>query len=96
MFSFKEFNDVALDIAAAARTRRLSADLSRKSLAARAGVPEGTIKRFESTGEIALISLLKLAQALGCLDEFAGLFPPAQGSARLEGILKPARQRGRG
>lgn len=96
MFSFKGFNDIAHDIADAARARRLAADLSRRSLAARAGVSEGTIKRFESTGEIALMSLLKLAQALGCLDEFTRLFPPAQESVRLEEILKPARQRGRG
>lgn len=96
MFSFKGFNDIALDIAAAARARRLAADLSRKSLAARSGVSEGTIKRFESTGEIALMSLLKLAQALGCLDEFKALFPPAPGPVRLEDVLKPARQRGRG
>lgn len=96
MFSFKGFNDAALDIAAAARARRLAVDLSRKSLAARSGVSEGSIKRFEITGEIALMSLLKLAQALGCLDEFAGLFPPAQEPVRLEEILKPARQRGRG
>jgi transcriptional regulator with XRE-family HTH domain len=96
MFSFNGFQDVALMIAQAARARRLGADLSRKSLAARSGVPEGTIKRFEASGEIGVMSLLKLAQALGCLDEFKGLFAPAPQPVSLEEIMKPARKRGRG
>ncbi|HEX7386118.1 MAG TPA: helix-turn-helix transcriptional regulator [Castellaniella sp.] len=96
MSPFIKHNDIAPNIAAAARARRLAADLSRKSLSARSGVPEGTIKRFETTGAIALKSLLKLARALGCLDEFKALFPPPTEPVRLDEILKPARQRGRG
>ncbi len=38
------------------------------------GVSFGTIKRFESTGNISLLSLTKLAISLGCTD-FLEVFP---------------------
>ena len=38
------------------------------------GVSLGSLKRFESTGEISLISLLKLAIVLDCAEEFEQLF----------------------
>jgi len=34
----------------------------------------GSIKRFETTGQISLISLTKLAIALGCENEITELF----------------------
>ena len=37
-------------IVARAKARRLAENLSRRSLSARSGVPESTIKRFETTG----------------------------------------------
>lgn len=38
------------------------------------GVSFGSIKRFETTGEISLLSLTKIAIALGCEDEIDGIF----------------------
>jgi transcriptional regulator with XRE-family HTH domain len=57
-----------------AQARRLVENLSRKTLATRSGVPDGTIKRFELTGRIGVESMLALAIALDCSDEFALLF----------------------
>lgn len=54
--------------------RRKEAQLSREELASRSGVSYGSIRRFESTGEISLGSLLKISQAIGLLDEFNALF----------------------
>ena len=34
----------------------------------------GSIKRFETSGQISLISLTKLCVALGCADEIRNLF----------------------
>ena len=48
--------------------------ITQKELAYRVGVAEGTIKRFEQTGEIQLRSLLAIALVLGRLDEFADMF----------------------
>jgi transcriptional regulator with XRE-family HTH domain len=57
-----------------AQARRLAENLSRKTLAARSGVPDGTIKRFELTGRIGVESMLALAIALDCSDEVELLF----------------------
>ena len=43
-----------------ARALRLAQNLSRKTLAERAGVSESTIKRFETTGQITLDALVLL------------------------------------
>lgn len=44
-------------------------ELSRKS-----GVSYGSIKRFESTGMISLLSLTRIAIALGCGEEIRTMF----------------------
>lgn len=38
------------------------------------GVSLGSLKRFESMGQISLLLLTKLAMALGCADEIRDLF----------------------
>ncbi|MFZ1643526.1 MAG: helix-turn-helix domain-containing protein [Candidatus Contendobacter sp.] len=82
-------------IAARAKARRLAENLSRRSLSARSGVPESTIKRFETTGYIALNRLLRLASILDGLDEFAALFPEKP-PVSIEQIFPTPRRRGRG
>ncbi len=56
------------------RARRKAMKLSQKALSVKADVSLGSIKRFEQTGEISLSSLIKIAYALGCEDDFEGLF----------------------
>lgn len=56
------------------RTRRLELNLSQEGLAARSGVSYGSVKRFESHGEISLKSLLKIAFVLNSLDSFQTVF----------------------
>ena len=56
------------------RTLRIQAGITQKEMAQRAGVSEGTIKRFEHTGEIQLRSLLAIALVLNRLDEFEEMF----------------------
>ena len=46
----------------------------------------GSIKRFESTGEISLFSLIKIAIVLECEDEFLNLFQQKQYNS-IEGII---------
>ena len=84
---------------AARMTRlRLAQDLRRETLAERAGVSPATVKRFEVTGQVTLANLLRLASALGCLEQFEGLFAaaPAASIAELEQrVLARGRRRGR-
>jgi len=55
------------------RKRRKESGLSQRELSRRSGVSYGSIRRFESSGEISLFSLLKISSAIGCLEEFNGL-----------------------
>jgi len=55
---------------------RLSFELTQEGLSRKSGVSLGSIKRFESSGEISLKSLLKLALVLECLDDFTSIASP--------------------
>lgn len=89
--------DVALQIVARVKARRLEMDLTQEGLAARAGVKFATYRRFEQTGEISLRGLLQVAFALNTLHEFAALFAQRQYQT-LDDVLKEqnvTRKRGR-
>ena len=53
------------------RTRR---SISQEKLAQMSGVSYGSIKRFEASGQISLISLTKIAMALEIADELRTIF----------------------
>lgn len=61
-------------IAANVRKRRKERKLSMQDLAEKSGVSYGSVKRFESSGEISLLSLPKIATVLDCADGFEALF----------------------
>lgn len=61
-------------IAQRMRERRKEKHLTQATLSKRADVSLGSLKRFEQTGEISLSSLIKIAFALGCEDDFHHLF----------------------
>ncbi len=90
--------EMAWQIAKAVQARRLSLNLSQKTLSERSGVSFGVIKKFERLGKISLESLLKLALALGALQEFENLFKLTDEKypTSLDQILKEkTRRRGR-
>lgn len=91
-------NDTALRIAAQVQRKRLSTNWTQQTLADRSGVSLGVLKKFERTGKISLISLLKLAQALGELESFAQLFPdkPLPQYPSLDAMLLATQPRKRG
>ena len=57
--------DVAEDLAKRLRTRRLARNLTQEGLARRSGVALGTLKKFERSGAISLVSFIRLVVALG-------------------------------
>ena len=67
-------SELKLEIAGRAKELRLQKRLKRTSLSEMSGVSVSSIKRFETTGEVAFASLLQIANVLGVLDEFASLF----------------------
>lgn len=77
-FNVSSPSDIALQIAARVKTRRLELDLTQEGLAARAGVKFATYRRFEQTGEISLRGLLQVGFALNALSEFDALFAQKQ------------------
>lgn len=48
--------------------------LSQLQLSEKSNVSYGSIKRFETSGQISLLSLTKLCIALDCVDEIKSLF----------------------
>ena len=65
-----------IDRAMAQRLRKIRKrkGFSQQKLSERSNVSLGSVKRFESTGQISLLSLTKLAVALGCENELRELF----------------------
>ncbi len=67
----KEINKL---IAARIKNIRKRKKISQIKLSEKSGVSLGSVKRFESSGEISLISLTKIAIALNCENELERLF----------------------
>lgn len=65
-----------LDMKLAQRVRniRRRRKISQEELSRMSGVSYGSVKRFEATGKISLLSLTKLAMALDMADELRELF----------------------
>jgi HTH-type transcriptional regulator / antitoxin HipB len=90
-------DDTARLLAGRVKDLRLLRKWKRTTLAERAGVSEASVKRFERTGQVSLESFLKLAFALGRLDELTELLapPPAASIRELESREAKRPQRGR-
>lgn len=71
-------NDVAMNISARVKARRLELNLTQEGLASRAGLKFATYRRFEQAGEISLRGLLQIAFALNALPDFEMLFAQKQ------------------
>lgn len=65
-----------LDMKIAQRMRKIRKrrQISQQKLSDMSSVSYGSIKRFETTGQISLLSLTKIATALGVADELRELF----------------------
>ncbi len=56
------------------KNRRKKMKITQRELSRKSGVSYASIRRFESTGEISLSSLLKIALALNALADFNSVF----------------------
>ena len=65
-----------INVALAKRLSRIRKrrNLSQVQLSEKSNVSYGSIKRFETSGQISLLSLTRLCVALGCVEEIKNLF----------------------
>lgn len=67
-------DEINLEVAKKARKIRKRLKWSQEELSKRSGVSLGSLKRFESTGNISFLSLTKIAVALDAVDGIKALF----------------------
>ena len=73
-FIWETAEELDQNLALRVRNIRKRRSISQEKLASISGVSYGSIKRFEATGQISLISLTKIAMALDMSDELRNLF----------------------
>lgn len=73
-FVWETPSEVALNLAKRIKKIRKRKKITQVQLAGRCNVSYGTLKKFEQTGEISLISLIKIAMELNVSDEINELF----------------------
>ena len=79
--------DFLEEIALRHKTLRKQAGFSQSELAKRSGVSLGSLKRFETTGQISLESLLKLVDVLNRLDDFDFILKPIENLKEIEKLF---------
>jgi transcriptional regulator with XRE-family HTH domain len=73
-FTMTDATDIAHDIAANFRRRRVERNLTRAEMAEQSGVAIANIVRFEQKGLVSLANLIALAMALGYTSDIHNLF----------------------
>ena len=79
--------DVRLELAQKHKSLRKQKGLSQQDLAERSGVSLGSLKRFETQGQISLESLLKLVFVLGRLSDFERVLEPEKNLKQIEKLF---------
>lgn len=79
--------DVRMELAQKLKELRKQKGLTQMDLAARSGVSLGSLKRFETTGQVSLDSLLKLVFILGRLSDFEQLLKPDGDLSHIEKLF---------
>ena len=73
-FIWETAEELDQKLAQRVRNIRKRRSISQERLASMSGVSYGSIKRFETSGQISLISFTKIAMALGIADDIRNLF----------------------
>jgi transcriptional regulator with XRE-family HTH domain len=88
MLSLTTEADVLKGTADAIQQRRLALNLPQAELASRSGVPLGTLRRFEQTGQSSFMTVAKLVTTLGLSDHLlAGLKPQTETAPSIKAFL---------
>ncbi len=92
-FIWETPSEMALNLAKRVKKIRKRKKITQVHLAQRCNVSYGALKKFEQTGEISLVSLIKIAMELNVSDEIKNLFSYSElvPSAMCEGYFKTKR-----
>ena len=88
--------DITKDLATRLKRCRLVQNLTQAGLAARSGVPLGTLKKFEHSGSISLVSFVRLLVALDEQHGLERLLESNDREATLDQLLSTPNVRKRG
>jgi transcriptional regulator with XRE-family HTH domain len=79
--------DTRFELAEKHKKLRKQKGLSQSELAERSGVSLGSLKRFETKGQVSLESLLKLVFVLGRLADFETVLKPMENLKYIEKLF---------
>lgn len=79
--------DVRFELAEKHKKLRKQKGLTQIELAERSGVSLGSLKRFETKGQVSLESLLKLVFILGRLSDFETVLKPGDNLKHIEKLF---------
>ena len=85
--------DWMLEMAKRHKMLRKQAGFTQSELARRAGVSLGSLKRFETSGQISIQSLFLLIDVLGRLDDFDTILKPIENMKEIERLFSDKKRR---
>ena len=85
--------DWMLEMAKRHKILRKQARFTQSELARRSGVSLGSLKRFETSGQISIQSLFLLIDVLGRLDDFDTILKPFENMKEIERLFSDKKRR---
>ena len=85
--------DWMLEMAKRHKILRKQAGFTQSELARRSGVSLGSLKRFETSGQISIQSLFLLIDVLGRLDDFDTILKPIENMKEIERLFSDKKRR---
>ena len=90
-FAWETPEEINLALAKRLSRIRKRRNLSQVQLSEKSNVSYGSIKRFETSGQISLLSLTRLCVALNCVEEIRNLFTQVEYGS-IEEVLRERTQ----
>ena len=85
--------DWMLEMAKRHKMLRKQAGFTQSELARRSGVSLGSLKRFETSGQISIQSLFLLIDVLGRLEDFDTILKPIENMKEIERLFSDKKRR---
>ena len=85
--------DWMLEMAKRHKMLRKQAGFTQSELARRSGVSLGSLKRFETSGQISMQSLFLLIDVLGRLDDFDTILKPIENMKEIERLFSDKKRK---
>jgi len=85
--------DWMLEMAKRHKMLRKQTGFTQSELARRSGVSLGSLKRFETSGQISIQSLFLLVDVLGRLDDFDTILKPIENMKEIERLFSDKKHR---